>query len=76
MATNKTEKLSQSFEDKFRCSRCLKDHIEVPDMIGLFASSATASLVAKTGTKNYISHLKMDFDVQGVKMTVSKYPTS
>ena len=67
--------MKSSQEGGFLCLRCLNNCINLPDMIGLFASSATASLVAKTGTKNYISHLKMDFDVQGVKMTVSKYPT-
>jgi len=35
-------------------------------MIGSFASDATASLVAKNGPKNYLTRLKMDFDVQGV----------
>ena len=36
------------------------------NMIGLFANSATAFLTAKNGTKNYLSHLKTDFDVQSV----------
>ena len=36
---------------RFWCSRCLNDHIEVPDMIGSFESGATPSLVAKNGTK-------------------------
>ena len=36
-------------------------------MRGLFASSATTSLVAKNRTKNYLSRLKTDLDVYGVK---------
>ena len=51
LAKNGTKKLSQPFEDGFRCSRCPYNCIKVPDMIGSFASSATASLVAKKGTK-------------------------
>jgi len=35
-------------------------------MIGSFASGAITSLVAKNLTKNYLSRLKTDFDVQGV----------
>merc|ERR1712002_1043720 len=37
--------------DRFWCLRCLNDRIKVPDMIRSFASGATASLVAKNGTK-------------------------
>ena len=51
VAKSGTKKLSQPFEDRFWCLRCLNDHIKVPDMIGSFASGATASLVAKNGTK-------------------------
>ena len=43
--------------DKFWCLRCLNDRIEVPDMIGLFASGATTFLVVKMEQKNYLSHL-------------------
>ena len=35
----------------FWCSRCLKNNIDLSNMIGIFTSSATASLVAKIGTK-------------------------
>ena len=51
VAKNGTNQLSQSFEDRFWCSRCLNDRIEVPNMIKSFANGATASLVAKNGTK-------------------------
>ena len=37
--------------DKIWCLRCQNDCIEVADMIGSLASGATASLVAKNGTK-------------------------
>ena len=37
-------------------------------MIGSLPSGATAFLVAKNETKNYISCLKADVDVQGVKV--------
>ena len=50
---NGTKRLSQPFEDRFWCSRCLNEHIKVPDMIGLFASSATTSLVARNKLENY-----------------------
>ena len=42
VAKNGTRKLSQVFENRFWCSRGLNDHIKVPNMIGSFASSATA----------------------------------
>ena len=51
VAKNGTKKLSQLFEDKFWCSRCINDRIKVPDMIGSFASGATAFQVAKNRTK-------------------------
>ena len=51
MAKKGTKKLSQSFEDRFSCSRYINDHFLVPDIIGSFSSGATASLVAKNGTK-------------------------
>ena len=53
VAKNVTKKLSQLFEDRFWCSRCLSNHIEVPNMIGSIASGTTAFLVAKNGTKQY-----------------------
>ena len=37
--------------DGFLYSRCLNDSMDLPDMIGSFASSGNASLVAKNGTK-------------------------
>ena len=64
VAKNGTKKISQPFGDILSCSRCLNDHIEVPNMIGSFASDATTSLVVKNITKNHLSHLKTDFDVQ------------
>ena len=46
-----------SFEimDGFWCSRGLNNHIDLPNMIGTFASGANASLVAKNWTKKIIS---------------------
>ena len=43
--------------DGFLCSGCLSDHVDLPNMTGYFKSGATASLVAKNGTKrlNHIS---------------------
>ena len=38
--------------DKFLYSRCLGNHIELTDMIGSFASSANASMVAKNRIKD------------------------
>ena len=35
----------------FWSSRCLNDHIDVPDKIGSFSSGATTSMVVKNGTK-------------------------
>ena len=35
----------------FWCSRCLKDHIDVPDIIGSFSGGATTPLVVKSWTK-------------------------
>ena len=40
--------------DRFRGSRCLYNRIDLPDIMGSFASGATASQVAKNGTK-YLS---------------------
>ena len=57
MAKNGTKILSQPFEDRFGCSKCLNNCIKVLNMIGSFASSATASLVAKNGTKKNIAQL-------------------
>ena len=37
--------------DRFWCSRCLNDRIEVPDMMRLFAGGATTPLVVKIWTK-------------------------
>ena len=48
--------LAQSIEseiiDRFLYSRCLGNHIELTDMIGSFANSANASMVAKNGIKD------------------------
>ena len=46
------ECLKYEILDGFWCSRYLNDCIDLPNMIGLFASGATTSLVAKNGTKN------------------------
>ena len=35
-------------------------------MMGSFSSGAAAPLVSKNETENYLNHLDMDFDVQGV----------
>ena len=43
--------------DRFWCLRCLIDHIDLPEMIGLFASGATADLVAKNGTRKNFSNI-------------------
>ena len=51
------ESIKSEIMDRFCRSRCLNDCIDLPNMIGSFASSATASLVAKKGTKNHLSHL-------------------
>ena len=40
--------------DRFWCSRCLNNHINIHNMIGSFKSGATASLVAKYWTKRNI----------------------
>ena len=37
--------------DRFWHSRCLNNHIEVPDMMRLFAGGTTTPLVVKNGTK-------------------------
>ena len=66
VAKSGIKKLFQLFEDRFLCSRCLNNCIEVPDMIKSFVSGSTASLVAKLELKNYNSLLKRDLNVQGV----------
>ena len=38
--------------NRFKSLRCLNDRIDLPYMIGSFACVATASLMAKIGTKN------------------------
>ena len=43
--------ISPSIMDRFWCSRCLNDRVEVPDMIRLFAGGATTPLVVKIWTK-------------------------
>ena len=55
-----------SFEimDGFWCSRCLNDHIDVPDMMGSFSGGAITTLVVKNWTKQpwlKIENLR-DFD--------------
>ena len=46
--------------------KVFKQEYQSANMIGLIASSTTSFLAAKNGTKNYLSYLKTDFDVQGV----------
>ena len=46
--------ISPEIMDGFWCSRCLNNRIDLPDMIGTFASGANASLVAKNLTKKII----------------------
>ena len=45
--------------DRFWCSRCLNDCIDLLYMIGSFASGANVSLVAKNGTKKIIPLLSI-----------------
>ena len=63
MVKNGTKKLSQLFDNRFWCSRCLNNYIKVLNMMGSFVSGATTSLVVKMEPRNYVSHLKTDFDV-------------
>ena len=44
--------------DRFWCSRCLNNCIDLPNMIGSFESGATTSIVAKNQAKIYLSRLK------------------
>ena len=44
--------ISPEIMDRFWCSRCLNDRVEVPDMIRLFAGGATTPLVVKIWTKH------------------------
>ena len=46
------ESIESEIMDGFWCSRCLNDLIDLPNIIGSFASNATASIVAKNWTKN------------------------
>ena len=43
--------ISPEIMDRFWCSRCLNNRIEVPDIIGSLASGTNALLVAKNGTR-------------------------
>ena len=43
--------ISPEIMDRFWCSRCLNDRVEVPDMMRLFAGGATTPLVVKIWTK-------------------------
>ena len=75
VAKNETKKSSQLFKDRFWCSSCLNDCIEVANIIGSFTSSATASLVAKNETKNYSTTVdKMITSDQILVFEVSKWP--
>ena len=65
VAKNGTKEFSQPFEYGFWCSRCLNDHIDVPDMIGSFASGAIAFLVAKNETKKKISTIVNKIIISG-----------
>ena len=40
--------------DEFLCSRCLNSHINLSDLIRLFSSGTTSSLVAKMELKTYL----------------------
>ena len=46
--------ISPEIMDRFWCSRYLNNRIDLPNMIGTFASGANASLVAKNWTKKII----------------------
>ena len=50
VAKKETKKLSQPL-NTFWCSRWVNNHIDVPDMIGLFSSGTTTSLMAKNVTE-------------------------
>ena len=57
--------ISPEIMDGFWCSRCLNNHIKVPDMMRLFAGGATTPLVVKILTKQpwvKIGNLR-DFDL-------------
>ena len=65
VAKNETRKISQLFEelqgsnlDRFWCSRCQNKYINLPDMVGSFASGTTTSIVPKNWTINDLSCLK------------------
>ena len=45
-------RVKSSEVDSFWCLKFLKDSIDLPNMIGLFPSGSTNTLVAKIGTKN------------------------
>ena len=53
--------------DRFLCSRCLNNRIKVPNMIESFASGATASLVAKNGTKDFAKKIQKIKKIQKSK---------
>merc|ERR1711984_48148 len=46
--------LKSEIKDEFLGSRCLNDHIDLPDKIGSFLSGATNPMVVKNGTKKII----------------------
>ena len=59
LVKSRTKQLSQPFQDRFWCSRCLNDGINLPNMIGSFACGATASMVAKSRTKKIFHTVKI-----------------
>ena len=55
-STSLLQAIESRIMDRFWCSSCLNNSINLPDMIGSLASGANTSLMAKNGTKK-ISHL-------------------
>ena len=56
-----TKCLKSEIMDRFWCSRCQNDHINLPKKIGSFASGATIRLVVKNGTKSIKSEIMDGF---------------
>ena len=48
--------LKSEIMDGFWSSKCLNDHIDLPDKIESFLSSAATPMVVKSGTKKIISY--------------------
>ena len=74
VAKNENKKLSQLFDDRFSCSRCLNNCIKVSEIIGSFVCGTTASLVAKMELKRLFYTLAI-LKATGLKFGIlSNYP--